>query len=215
MNTFSESQVQDLRELQQLVGGLSAEAVIIGAMAYRLFIQDEDRQTYDVDLAVALDLDNFTRLEGALTVAGWHSQRAQEQRWITPRHNRFDLVPAGPTLRKAGKIVWPRSGFVMSLAGFDHVFRDAAVQDIGNGVIYKVIPPPVLALLKITSYLDDPQRRAKDLLDLRRLMHRYERDSEHVFSDAVFSANLSDIEFVGAFLLGLDIRAIAFGACQN
>ena len=105
--------------------------------------------------------------------------------------------------------MWPRSGFVMRLAGFDHVFRDAASQDVGGGLIYKVVPPPVLALLKIVSYREDPQRRRKDLLDLRSLMQRYGRDTKRIFSDVVFDADLADVEFAGAFLLGLDLRAIA------
>jgi predicted nucleotidyltransferase len=209
MNAFSEAQIQDLRALQRAVRGLSAEAVIIGAMAYRLFINDADRQTYDIDLAIALDLDEFKRLEEALTTLGWRQQETQEQRWMTPRGNRLDLLPAGPSLRREGKIVWPRSGFVMSLAGFDHVFQDAAAQDVGDGLIYNVVPPAVLALLKISSYLDDPQRRVKDLQDFRSLMQRYERDSERIFSDVVFHADLPDIEFAGAFLLGQDLRAIA------
>jgi predicted nucleotidyltransferase len=67
----------------------------------------------------------------------------------------------------------------------------------------------VLALLKLASYADDPYGRAKDLVDLRRLLGRYERESDRLFSDAVFEAALPDIEFAGAFLLGLDVSAIA------
>jgi predicted nucleotidyltransferase len=209
MSTFSESQIQDLRDLQRISRDFGAEGVIIGAMAYRLYIDDVDRMSYDIDLAVALDLDEFKRLEESLMTLGWQPQKMQEQRWITSRNNRLDLLPAGPSLRKQGKVVWPQSGFVMSLAGFDHVFQDSAPQDVGDGLIYKVVPPPVLALLKMASYLDDPQRRAKDLLDFRSLLRRYERDSERIFSDEVFQANLPDVEFAGAFLLGLDLQAIA------
>jgi predicted nucleotidyltransferase len=209
MSRFSESQLQDLRDLQRAVSGLGAEAVIIGAMAYRVFIEDSRRETFDIDLAVALDLDEFQRLEEDLLALGWSQLKTQEQRWVTPRENRLDLVPAGQSIRKQGKLVWPRSGFVMSLAGFEHVFQDATPQDIGHGLMYKVVPPSVLALLKIAAYLDDPQRRAKDLIDLRNLMRQNERDTERIFSDEVFQAELSDIEFAGAFLLGLDLRAIA------
>jgi predicted nucleotidyltransferase len=209
MSTFSELQLQDLRELQRAARELNAEPVVIGAMAYRLFIDDTNRTTLDIDLAVALDLDEFQRLEKTLMALGWRSEKMQEQRWNTPRGNRIDLLPAGPSLRKQGKIIWRRSGFVMSLAGFDHVFRDSAEQDVGEGLIFKVIPPPVLALLKIAAYLDDSQRRSKDLLDFRSLMKEYERDSQRIFSDEVFHANLPDVEFAGAFLLGLDLKAIA------
>lgn len=209
MIAFSESQLEDLRALQHAAQDLGAEAVIIGAMAYRLFIEDDNRLSYDIDLAIALDLDAFKGLEEALTTLGWRQEATQEQRWITSRGNRLDLLPAGPSLRREGKLVWPRSGFVMSLAGFDHVFQGAVPRDIGGGLFYRVVPPPVLALLKIASYLDDPQRRAKDLLDFRSLLQRYERDSERIFSDAVFDADLPDVEFAGAFLLGLDLREIA------
>src|SRR5229473_1674257 len=98
MNAFSASQIQDLRDLQGAARDLGAEAVIIGAMAYRLFIEDAARQTYDIDLAVALDLDEFKRLEEALTTLGWRQQQTLEQRWITPHGNRIDLVPAGLSL---------------------------------------------------------------------------------------------------------------------
>ena len=97
----------------------------------------------------------------------------------------------------------------MSLAGFDHVFRNSVTVSLGPGLQCKVVPPPVLALLKMASYADDPHGRAKDLVDLRRLLGRYERESDRLFSDAVFKAELPDIEFAGAFPLGVDVRAIA------
>jgi predicted nucleotidyltransferase len=188
---------------------LGTHAVIIGAMAYRLFIEDANRLSFDIDLAIALDLEAFEGFKKASTVLGWRQDERQEQRWLTARGNRLDLLPAGPSIRKQRRLKWPRSGFVMSLAGFDHVFQNAARRDIGGGLIYSVVPPPVLALLKIVSYLDDPQRRAKDLLDFRGLLKHYQRDSERIFSDAVFRADLPDVEFASAFLLGRDLGEIA------
>ena len=83
MSSFSESQIQDLRDLQRAIRELGAEAVIIGAMAYRVFIEDSGRETYDIDLAVALDLDEFRQLEDALVALGWSQLKTQEQRWVT------------------------------------------------------------------------------------------------------------------------------------
>lgn len=209
MRAFSDSQIEDLKDLQQAMKELRAEAVIIGAMAYRFFVDDVNRQTYDIDLAIAVDLNGIPQLEASLTALGWRQLEQQEQRWMTTRRNWMDLLPAGPALRRAGKLIWPRSGFVMSLVGFDHAFQDSTPQDVGGGLTYKVVPPAVFALLKIVAYGDDPQRRAKDLIDLRRLMQRYERDSDRIFSDEVFQAKLPDVEFTGAFLLGLDVKRIA------
>jgi predicted nucleotidyltransferase len=208
MNTLSETQREDIRELLEICRQFGVDGVIIGATAYRLLIEDTQRVTLDIDLAVAIDLDLFGRLEEALLSRGWRHSVHQEPRWTTPRDNRFDLLPAGPALRKEGRLVWPRTGFVMSLAGFEHVFRRAVVQDLGGGLMIKVIPPAVLALLKIVSYLESPELRAKDLDDLKRLLRWYEHDSARIFSETVLQADLPDIEFASAFLLGIDIREI-------
>jgi predicted nucleotidyltransferase len=209
MNPLSESQREDVRDLLALCRSFHADVVVIGAVAYQLLIDDDDRHTRDIDLALALDLDGFGRLETALTRRQWQRSERLEHRWTTPRGNRFDLLPAGPELRRARRVVWPRSQFVMSLAGFEHVFRRAVMCDIGAGLQVKVIPPAVLAILKVSAYMDDPSRRAKDLEDLQRLFRLYEDDSPRIFSDEVLAAGLRDLSFANAFLLGLDVAAIA------
>jgi predicted nucleotidyltransferase len=76
-------------------------------------------------------------------------------------------------------------------------------------VRFKVAPPPVVALLKIVAYTEDPYRRQKDLDDLRSLLRRYEAESDRIFDDDVFAAELEDIEYANAFLVGSDVGAIA------
>jgi predicted nucleotidyltransferase len=63
-------------------------------------------------------------------------------------------------------------------------------------------------LLKIVAFMDDPQRRVKDLGGIRGLLTQYEADSERVFSDVVIDAGLADFGLVPAFLLGIDLRAL-------
>jgi predicted nucleotidyltransferase len=207
MSVFTAAQLADLRDLKSVCDQWAAEAVIIGATAFRIFINPV-RPTYDIDLAIAVELQALADLERSLIAAGWHRER-QEHRWRAPRGTLMDLLPAGHSLRASKRLVWPESGLAMSLAGFDHVFEDAVPRELAAGLIFKVIPPPVLALLKMVSYSDDPHRRAKDLTDLGDLFRSYEQDSERLFSDKVFEAQLADIEFAGAFLLGTDLRAIA------
>jgi len=55
----------------------------------------------------------------------------------------------------------------MSLAGFDHVFRNSVTFSLGPELQCKVVPPPVVVLLKMASYADEPYGRVKDLVDLR------------------------------------------------
>jgi predicted nucleotidyltransferase len=154
-------------------------------------------------------LEDLPGFQDALKGLGWRRSERQEQRWHTGCGGFIDIVPAGPALRAQGRIEWPQSGMTMRLAGFGHVFRDSVEVELAAGLRFKVVPPPVLALLKMASYLDDPYGRAKDLIDIRRLLRYYERDTDRVFSDEVFAADLPDVEFASAFLLGLDLGIIA------
>lgn len=208
MNVFSLVQLGDLADLRTVCRERQIEVVIIGAMAYRLFIDDADRETRDIDFALALDLEDMAAFAEVLARLGWHRVQGREHRWQTARRTWMDLLPAGPSLRAQGQIKWPESGRTMSLAGFEHVFRDSVDLALGPELSFRVVPPTVLALLKMVSYLDDPSGRAKDLLDLQRLWRYYEENGDRLFSDDVFRAELPDIEFAGAFLLGLDTRPI-------
>jgi predicted nucleotidyltransferase len=120
-----------------------------------------------------------------------------------------DLLPAGPKLRSAGSIQWPISQFEMSLTGFEHVFPNALDTPLANGARIRVMPPIVTVLLKIIAYTEDPYRRAKDLDDIRPVLGRYESESDRLFSDTVFDAELPDFSVANAFLLGLDLRSLA------
>lgn len=120
-----------------------------------------------------------------------------------------DIVPAGPTLRAAKQIIWPESQFAMSLVAFDHVFARAVPITFVPGIEFKVAPLSVIALLKIVAYMEDPYRRAKDLAHLKVLFRGYEAESDRIFGDDVFAAELEDFEYTNAFLLGSDVGAIA------
>src|SRR6266404_2278124 len=208
MITLTAAQVEDLGQLQYLCKELKAELVIIGAIAYQHNFPNEARHTSDIDTVVALDLDDFAELEKRLQAGGWSRRSNQEHRWRSARGTLVDLIPAGPKLREAKKVVWPGSQFEMSLVGFDHVFSEAQVVELTDRLSSKIVPPAVLMLLKIVAYLDDPTRREKDLSDIRSMLALYETESDRVFSDAVLDANLGDVSLASAFLLGADLRRL-------
>ena len=97
----------------------------------------------------------------------------------------------------------------MSLAGFNHVFAKAVEIELAPGERIRVAPPLVTTLLKIIAYVEDPYRRAKDLQDIQLVFANYLRESDRLFSDEVFDANLPDFSMVNAFLLGRDLRELA------
>lgn len=208
MNLVNREQAEDLLSLQRGISMFDAELVVIGAIALRAFIPGSSRHTEDVDVALALDLDNFGALEIELNSNGWARDPFQEQRWRGPCKSRMDIIPAGPGLRVAGQLRWPKSGMVMDLTGFDYAFEHATEIELAPGLQVKAVPPPVLFLLKVVAYLDDPHQRRKDLEDVHILLKSYsENDSDRMFSDTVFAADLPDVEYVPAFLLGMDLAS--------
>jgi predicted nucleotidyltransferase len=205
---LTNEQIEDMTGLRFIARQFSAEMVIIGAAALRCFIE-LGRFTRDIDVAVALELDDFAAFSAELQTQGWKAEPAREHRWRGPRSSLVDLLPAGPSLRASGQLIWPDSQFAMSLAGFEHVFARAVSVPFAPDARFKVAPPPVIALLKIVAYMEDSQRRAKDLTDLKMMLHTYDASSDRIFGDDVFAADLTDIEYANAFLLGSDVGRIA------
>jgi predicted nucleotidyltransferase len=208
MPELSDNQITDLRVLQSHCRALGAELVLIGAIAYQVHFPAESRHTGDIDFAVALDLDEFAELERRLRADGWVQFANREHRWRSAQGTILDLIPAGPELREAKQITWPISQFTMSLVGFDHVFATAQPAQLAPDLTLKVVSSTALMLLKIVAFMDDPQRRAKDLDDIRGLLVQYQADSDRVFSDVVLDAALQDYGLAPAFLMGIDLRAL-------
>jgi hypothetical protein len=71
MTIFTPAQLEDLREIQAVCRARGTDIVIIGAMAYRLFIHDVDRETRDIDLAVAVNREDIEPFYGLLAGLGW------------------------------------------------------------------------------------------------------------------------------------------------
>lgn len=88
------------------------------------------------------------------------------------------------------------------------MFTDAQPIVFSPDLTLKVISSTALMLLKIVAFMDDPQRRVKDLDDIRGLLTQYEADSERLFSDVVIDAGLADFGLAPAFLLGVDLKAL-------
>ncbi len=208
-NVLTPDQTADLAAIGNICAELRADLVVIGATSLLVTFGDIGRFTRDVDLTVALDLDEFARLTDRLLAAGWMRASGLEHRWVAPHRTVIDLLPAGPGLRSAGSIEWPVSQFAMSLAGFEHVFANAVDLPLASGSHIRVTPPIVTVLLKIIAYTEDPHRRAKDLEDIRLVLSRYEAESDRLFSDVVFDAELPDFSLANAFVLGLDLRRLA------
>ena len=208
MIELSPAQINDLTELAAICAELRTEIVIIGAVAYCVFVEDVNRHTGDVDVAVALDLDDFAEMQELLRQRGWMQHPQREHRWYGPHRGIVDIMPAGPRIRAEQHVIWPESRMRMSVVGFDHAFSEAEECEIAPGLRMKVVPLLVLTLLKIVSYLDRPPERERDIRDIGELFNRYESENdERRFSDEVVEYQIN-FDSVGAFLLGFDLARI-------
>ncbi|HXB70826.1 MAG TPA: nucleotidyl transferase AbiEii/AbiGii toxin family protein [Candidatus Acidoferrales bacterium] len=96
IEVLTPDQIADLAGIKEICDEMQAELVVIGATALLILLGDLRRFTRDVDLTVALDLNDFDRLTSRLASIGWASSARQEHRWIAPRQTIVDLIPAGP-----------------------------------------------------------------------------------------------------------------------
>jgi predicted nucleotidyltransferase len=201
-------QVDALHELRRVSLDLGTDIVVVGAIALRVWLPDIYRQTEDVDVAIALDLDALGAFTGLLAASGWRPDTRQEQRWHSVIGARVDILPIGLRARRERKVEWPRAETVMRLVGWDYAFMEAVDCNLAPGLPMRVPPLHVLALLKLGAYLDDPIQREKDLHDVLVILDKYAEDGDRRFSDAVMDQSI-DYDEAGAFLLAQDLRSLS------
>lgn len=184
------------------------EAILIGALALGHHIPMDHRTTDDLDLAIAVPIEDFP---GPLSsLEGWRRDARMEHRFFSSDGQMVDVLPAGESLIEKGYIDWP-SGERMSLIGFDLAFAHNTKEAAGETTVL-VPSAPVLALLKMRAWLDRPERRKKDLGDLAHLLVGHVGDDDdRRFTDDVFDLAL-DFEDVSPFLLGRDLALVLTAA---
>lgn len=207
MIELSQAEIDDLRDLCQLCERMNADLVVVGAISYQLHYSDDELKTGDIDFAIALDLIDFAKLQAELLALKWAQDPKREERWRSKHGALLDLIPAGKGLRESKEFTWPKSEFAMSLVGFDHAFSEARPVTVAEDLVLRVVPPVILMLLKVIAFIDDPQRRHKDLFHIRALLSKYQADSDRVFTEAITDAGL-EYSLASAFLLGLDLREL-------
>jgi predicted nucleotidyltransferase len=200
---FTAAQREAIRQLAELWA--SRPFVLVGASAIECQ-RPMQRATEDLDLTVAASLSELPA--GLDQLPGWARNRAREHEWTGPGGVRLDIIPAGPELLAQGWVEWP-TGHRMNLTGLEHAFVHTTPVAVAEGVSVKVATLPVIALLKMVSYLDRPAERRHDLHDLGFLIEEHAAiDDERRWSDEIVAAQLT-FEVAGAFILGQEIGKFA------
>lgn len=203
MNTLTQDQSQALRDLAQLWS--DTRFCLIGASALALQI-DLPRQTGDLDISVSVSVDELAA--GLPRLDRWKRNPKKEHEWWSPAGVKVDVIPAGPSLLAAGEIIWPTTGIRMNLTGMRLALTTANTYEAVPGVAIRLAPVPVIAVLKMISYLDRPAERERDLHDLGHIVEQHvPPEDERRFAPEVLDAGVS-YEQASAYLLGHDLRSL-------
>jgi len=207
--------------LSETAGSLKIPFFVVGATARDLILElghnlPSKRATLDRDFGVQVSSwDEFRRLKELLLTGGLFEETREVQRLLYRGQLLVDILPFGEITDARGDIRWPPDeDVVMSMVGFEDAYQ------AGLEVRVRASPPldirvasiPGLTILKLVSWADRPQARARDALDLAHILERYlDADNYNRLLEA--HADLTEIEnfdYVGsgARLLGRDIASI-------
>jgi predicted nucleotidyltransferase len=199
---FAREQLEALSALSRLWS--SEQFVLIGASALGCFMDMRWRQTYDLDLCVSLSMETYS--EGLDLLPGWNRHPKLEHRWVAPGSVTIDIVPA--VAAATGELVWPESGFRMSVVGLRLAFDHFRVLPLAVDLEVKVALVQAIAVMKMVAYLDRPIEREKDLADLCFIFEGFLSETdERRFADEVFTQGLH-YEETSAYYLGKEINLI-------
>jgi predicted nucleotidyltransferase len=200
---FTSDQCQALRQLAELWS--DTKFCLIGASALACQI-DLPRQTGDLDVSVSVSLDELAA--GLPRLEGWKRNAKNEHEWLSPAGVKVDVLPAGPSLMAAGEIVWPGTGARMNLTGMRLALATDNTFEVEAGLSIRVAPVPVIAVLKMISYLDRPADRERDLQDLALILENHvPAGDDRRFAPEVLDAGIP-FEHASAYLLGHDLSEL-------
>jgi predicted nucleotidyltransferase len=164
--------IEALRILSRVLSERGRRFVLIGAMVPQIVLDFREidaagsRETRDVDaVAEVASWEDFANLRDRLLQEGFRQGRvAHEFLWDTDV--RIDLIPFGPALVEGDRLTWPNDGAVMNVCGLEEALECAREKKITDDLTLPVVTIPGSVLTKIIAYLDRPQARVRDLIDM-------------------------------------------------
>jgi predicted nucleotidyltransferase len=156
--------------------------------------------------------EDFASLRERLLQEGFRQgQVAHEFLWDTDV--RIDLIPFGPAIVDHDRLSWPNGGAVMNVCGLEEALECAREEEITRDFRLPVVTIPGLVLTKVIAYLDRPEERARDLIDILYCFEHYETNPgasrRFELPESQVNDALLKYEEAGAFLLGIELAALA------
>jgi predicted nucleotidyltransferase len=211
--------VEALRALSRILSQEGRRFVLIGATVpqivakFRELQASGSRETRDVDAVTEVATwDDFANLQTLLEQEGFRqSQIAHEFIW--DGEVRIDLIPFSAALVEQDRLLWPGGGAVMSVCGLEEALECAREEEITPDLKVPVVTIPGLVLTKTIAYMDRPEARVRDLIDILYCFAHYDtrQGESRRFDLAGTVVNGVPLMFdeAGAYLLGIEVTALA------
>lgn len=212
--------IEALRILSRVLTQYGLRFVLIGATVPQIVLDFREgpgpgsRETRDLDaVAEVHGWQDFARIRERLLQEGFRQGRVAHELWFN-EEVRMDLIPFGPELVKQDKLAWPDGDSVMTACGLEEALECARDQEIAPNLSLPVVTIPGLVLTKVVAYLDRPEERARDLIDIVYCFEQYEtavglsRRFDHSVGVEVEGKPIT-FEEAGAFLLGMEVADLA------
>jgi predicted nucleotidyltransferase len=185
-------------------------------------VNNTQRATLDIDIGVFVSgWDQFETLKDQLIHSTKFVSSQQKQRLIYNDNFPLDIIPFGTIEDEDGSITWPPDHEIrMSITGFQECFQHALSVKLSSHpeLIIKMVSLAGLALLKLISWDDNPERRSKDAPDLFLIMQHYldAGNLDRLFDEGsdIVEEDSYDYDLASARFLGRDIVNIASPATK-
>jgi predicted nucleotidyltransferase len=211
--------VPALKTLAKVLAEEGRDFVLIGATVPQILIHFEEgveysgRTTRDVDAVVkAVSWEDFEGMRQRLFKAGFKPSPVLH-RLLYDEDMMIDLIPYGSELVHDDHLKWPETDVIMSTLGVEEAFNYARQEEVASELSVRVVPIPVLVLLKIVAYMDRPEERARDLSDLVRCFEDYEEGNwesrRFEIGEVIVDDRPVEFEEAGAYLLGNEAGGLA------
>ncbi|PVD51543.1 hypothetical protein DC498_14055 [Terrimonas sp.] len=206
---------KELEELFALLGEVfhahNIDYYLIGAIARDYWYkkgQLQSRISRDVDFAVLIPAKKeYEQVRTALQQKGFTETRQNAFVLISPSGIQIDLLPFGD-IEIDDSVVLEGEGMTsIKVNGFKEVYQAGTEEtDIADKYSFKAATLSSIVLLKLISYDDRPERRAKDPRDIAGII----RDFFHLQSDLIYNHH-SDLFITEEELELTDIAAMVIG----
>ncbi len=190
-------------DLERGLRTLGVPFAVVGALVPELLLDVRPaRMTNDADVTVIVEsLAGFETLKDRLADFGFARTRAP-QRMRHLAGGLVDLLPFSQTIAPDGRLEL-EEGFVLNMAGFEHVVPSAVETVVDGGLTLPLAPLPLYAILKLVAF--DDRKAPKDLAGVFHCLRYYLEDDERRYGAEHEGVGVP-FEYTGAYLLGIDGR---------